>query len=153
MTPPSIPIKVVSRVGRSLNPVLTDSFTNVDLFIEIIVTVNHVEATTLTLRARDRFLVDDYLIKWGQASERKDFVLKSEYVSKTKVVNRIYLDNLNAEELAEGVNSLFLRVVEIPKLHNGEKQTISTLIQEEAQLLAKYLRNERKTWIPRIPTL
>jgi hypothetical protein len=89
----------------------------------------------------------------GSGLRKKDFVLKSEYVSKTKVVNRIYLDNLNAEELAEGVNSLFLRVVEIPKLRNGEKQTISTLIQEEAQLLAKYLRNERKTWIPRIPTL
>ena len=100
-----------------------------------------------------RFLVDDCLIKWGQGLRKKDFVLKSEYVTKTKVVNRIYLDNLKAEELAEVVNSMFLRVVEIPKLRNGEKQTISTLIQEEAQLLAKYLRNERKTWIPRIPAL
>jgi len=32
----------------------------------------------------------------------------------------------------------------------GNKQSIDTLISEEALLLAKYLRNERKEWIPRI---
>jgi hypothetical protein len=31
----------------------------------------------------------------------------------------------------------------------GEKQTTETLINEEALLLAKYLRNEKKAWIPR----
>ena len=29
-------------------------------------------------------------------------------------------------------------------------QTLETLINEEAQLFAKYLRGEAKTWIPRI---
>jgi hypothetical protein len=32
----------------------------------------------------------------------------------------------------------------------GEKQELETLINEEALLFAKYLRNERETWIPRI---
>jgi len=32
----------------------------------------------------------------------------------------------------------------------GEKQEIETLINEEALLFAKYLRNERKIWTPRI---
>jgi hypothetical protein len=40
--------------------------------------------------------------------------------------------------------------VEIPRIRIGKKQTIETLINEEALLLAKYLRSERETWIPRI---
>jgi hypothetical protein len=32
----------------------------------------------------------------------------------------------------------------------GKKQEIETLINEEALLLAKYLRNERETWKPRL---
>jgi hypothetical protein len=40
--------------------------------------------------------------------------------------------------------------VEIPRIRHGSKQTLDTLINEEALLLAKYLRNERQTWIPRI---
>jgi len=32
----------------------------------------------------------------------------------------------------------------------GKRQTIETLINEEALLLAKFLRDERKTWTPRI---
>jgi len=31
-----------------------------------------------------------------------------------------------------------------------KKQELETLINEEAMLIAKYLRNERKRWIPRI---
>ncbi|MCK4478096.1 hypothetical protein KAU88_06180 [Candidatus Bathyarchaeota archaeon] len=40
--------------------------------------------------------------------------------------------------------------VEVPRIMIGKKQTIETLISEEALLLAKFLRDERKTWIPRI---
>jgi len=32
----------------------------------------------------------------------------------------------------------------------GEKQELETLISEEALLFAKYLRNEREKWTPRI---
>jgi hypothetical protein len=35
----------------------------------------------------------------------------------------------------------------------GERQTIETLIDEEALLFAKYLRAETKEWTPRIPNL
>jgi len=34
-----------------------------------------------------------------------------------------------------------------------KRQTIETLINEEALLLAKYLRDERKSWTPRIAVL
>jgi hypothetical protein len=32
----------------------------------------------------------------------------------------------------------------------GNRQSIDTLINEEALLFAKYLRNEKKDWLPRI---
>jgi hypothetical protein len=35
----------------------------------------------------------------------------------------------------------------------GKRQTIETLINEEALLLAKFLKDEWKTWIPRIAVL
>jgi len=38
-------------------------------------------------------------------------------------------------------------------MRTGGRQTIETLISEEALLLAKFLRNERKEWNPRIPTI
>lgn len=48
---------------------------------------------------------------------------------------------------------MFNRKVENPRIKHGKRQTLHTLINEEALLLAKYLRNERKNWNPRIPTL
>jgi hypothetical protein len=32
----------------------------------------------------------------------------------------------------------------------GKRQKLETLINEEALLLAKYIRDEKSTWIPRI---
>jgi hypothetical protein len=42
-------------------------------------------------------------------------------------------------------------MVDIPRIKIGKKQRIETLINEEALLLAKYLRNEIKNWKPKIP--
>jgi len=64
---------------------------------------------------------------------------------------RIHLCEYEADNLAEGLNSLFESEVDIPRIRHGKKQTLDTLISEEALLLAKFLRNERKTWSPRIP--
>jgi hypothetical protein len=41
-------------------------------------------------------------------------------------------------------------VVDVARIKHGNRQTIDTLISEEALLLAKYLRNEKKDWLPRI---
>jgi len=43
--------------------------------------------------------------------------------------------------------------VEVPRMRIGKRQTIETLINEEALLVAKFLRNERNTWIRRMPFL
>jgi hypothetical protein len=40
--------------------------------------------------------------------------------------------------------------VEIPRIRIGKIQTIETLINEEALLLAKSLRDEKKMWTSRI---
>jgi hypothetical protein len=42
--------------------------------------------------------------------------------------------------------------VKVKRIRNGESQTLETLINEEAQLFAKYLRGETKSWIPRVPS-
>jgi len=39
---------------------------------------------------------------------------------------------------------------EIPRIRIGKRQTFETLINEKALLFAKYLRDERKRWIPRV---
>ena len=50
------------------------------------------------------------------------------------------------------LNAFFETTVEVPRMRIGKKQTIETLIKEEALLLAKFLRNEKKEWNPRLPT-
>jgi len=40
-----------------------------------------------------------------------------------------------------------------PRIRIGKRQAIETLISEEALLLAKFLRGERKDWTPRIAVL
>ena len=51
------------------------------------------------------------------------------------------------------LNDYFRTKVNVPRIMRGEKQQIETLISEEALLFAKYLRNERPTWNPRIVAL
>ena len=47
------------------------------------------------------------------------------------------------------LDKFFESFVEVPRMRVGKKQTIETLINEEALVLAKFLRNERNIWIPR----
>ena len=54
---------------------------------------------------------------------------------------------------SRGLNLLFERIVEVPRIRHDGKQTVDTLIIEEAYLFAKFLRRERETWVPRIPSL
>jgi hypothetical protein len=49
------------------------------------------------------------------------------------------------------LNSFFESIVELPRIKHGNKQTVETLINEEALLMAKYIRNERPLWVSRIP--
>jgi hypothetical protein len=67
-----------------------------------------------------------------------------------KMGKRIHLCEYETNDLAEGLNDLFQHLVSVPRIRYGKKQTVDTLISEEALLFAQYLRNERQTWVPRI---
>ena len=66
---------------------------------------------------------------------------------------RQYLNKEKTEELTKRFNAFFRSIVDIPRIKVGKKQEVKTLISEEAFLFAKYLRKERKEWIPRIVNL
>jgi hypothetical protein len=70
-----------------------------------------------------------------------------------KMGRTIHLCEFEADGLAEGLNGLFDRMVDVERIKHGKRQTIDTLISEEALLFTKYLRNEHKDWTPRISTL
>lgn len=75
---------------------------------------------------------------------------KSEDFSTNRKGKREYLNDAKTHNLLKGLNQYFQSKVDIPRIRMGEQQEIETLINEEALLFAKYIRNERETWIPRI---
>jgi hypothetical protein len=70
-----------------------------------------------------------------------------------KMGRRIHLCEYETNDLAEGLNQLFEREVEIPRIRFGKRQTFETLIAEEALQLARFLRGEIAEWHPRIPQI
>jgi len=66
---------------------------------------------------------------------------------------REYLNDSLTHSLIKSLNEYFQSKVGIPRIRMGKEQEIETLINEEALLLAMYLRNEKQTWTPRIANL
>ncbi len=97
-------------------------------------------------------MIDDYLVERCPKLHKNDFVLVTDFMMRLKMGKRIHLCEYETEELAEGLDAFFSRTVEIPRMRVGKRQTIETLINEEALLLAKFLRDEKHSWIPRIPS-
>ena len=50
------------------------------------------------------------------------------------------------------INKFLELTIEIPRIKVGKKQTVETLINEEALRFAKYIRHEKANWTPRIIT-
>ena len=84
---------------------------------------------------------------------KSDLVLKEETVSPSRKGKREYLKKQKNNDFIKKLNKHFTSIVEVPRVKIGDRQEIETLINEEAFLFAKYLRNERINWIPRIPTV
>jgi len=99
-----------------------------------------------------RYLVDDFLIGYRLHLKPKDFEARTETFN-DKRGKRIYLSRSKTKKLTKELHDFFRRKVKIPRIRRGTKQEIESLINEEALLLAKYLRNERKSWEPRIVEL
>jgi CRISPR-associated protein Cas1 len=98
-----------------------------------------------------RYLIDGFLIQYCRSLKKKDFAMKNEDYSSNRKGQREYLNKALAKEMMTRLNSFFESKVEIPRIKHGNKQSVETLINEEALLLAKYLRNERQSWVPRAP--
>ena len=77
-------------------------------------------------------------------------MFKSEKLSGQKRGKREYLNDNETRDFVAKLNAYFEEYVKLPRIRVGQKQTIETLINEEALLFAKFLRNEKKDWIPRI---
>jgi len=97
-----------------------------------------------------RYLVDDFVIQFCQGLKEKDFTVKSESVSRKRKGKREYLNDVETRCMMKKLQEYFELTVKIPLIKHGKKQRIETLINEDALLLAKYLRDERKTWYPQI---
>jgi CRISPR/Cas system-associated endonuclease Cas1 len=97
--------------------------------------------------------VDDFVIQFYKRLRREDFILKSEDFSTKRKGKREYLNDVQTHSLMKDLDQYFESMVEIPRIRMGERQEIETLINEEALLLAQYLRNEKQSWRPRIANL
>jgi CRISPR/Cas system-associated endonuclease Cas1 len=95
------------------------------------------------------YLIDDFLIQYCQKLKAKDFVVKTEDLTRKKRGKREYLNNQLTREMMKQLDKFFESYLKIPRMKVGKKQTIETLINEETLLFAKFLRNERSTWIPK----
>ncbi len=97
-----------------------------------------------------RYLIDDFVIQYCQDLSRKDFQIKTEILIKNKRGKREYLNDLDTNIFMKKLNDYFESMVEIPRIKVGNRQTIETLINEEALLFAKCLRGEIIAWTSRI---
>jgi len=97
-----------------------------------------------------RYLIDDFLIGYCNKISKRDFT-KTEVASRRKRGKREYLSDSETKALLNELNRFFETIVEVKRIRNGEHQTLETLINEEAQLFAKYIRGEAKSWVPRVP--
>jgi CRISPR/Cas system-associated endonuclease Cas1 len=97
-----------------------------------------------------RYLIDDFVVQFSQSIKPKDFVVIDERTTRKRWGKREYLNASKTRELERSFDRLLEGWVEIPRIRYGSRQTLETLIYEEALLLAKYLRDEITNWIPRI---
>lgn len=97
-----------------------------------------------------RYLIDDFLIERCQKLRKKDFVLVTDFMIHLKMGKKIHLKEYETDSLAEDLTAFFDRFVDVERIKVGKRQTIDTLIGEEALLFAKFLRHEKERWIPRL---
>ena len=100
-----------------------------------------------------RYLIDDFLIQYSKSLGKKDFTMKKEDFSRKRKGQREYLKKALAKDFMNRLNSFFESKVEIPRIKHGKRQEIESLLNEEALVLARYLRSEKKEWAPRLPSL
>ena len=97
--------------------------------------------------------MDDFVIQFCQDLKERDFTVKSESVSRSRKGKREYLNDAESRRMMRELESFFESNVEIPLMRYGKRQKLETLINEDSLLLAKYIRSEKTTWLPRIAVI
>lgn len=97
-----------------------------------------------------RHLADDFLIQFSKNVRRVDFIQKTEKYSANRQGKREYPSDTKSDDLMRRFYAYLDWHVRIPRIRYGNRSKIETLISEECSLLASYLRNEKKDWLPRI---
>ena len=100
-----------------------------------------------------RYLIDDFVLRYALKLSDKDFILKDEDFGFYRKGKREYLKEDKNRAFLKELNDYFESTVEVPRIRRGRKQKIETLINEEALMIARYLREEIPTWNPRIVAL
>ena len=95
--------------------------------------------------------IDYFVVEYGKNLCKGDFVYKTEKYGKKKGV-REYLKDSKTRVFNKKLDDYFQSKVNIPR-KVGKRQELSTLISEECLILAKFIRNERTEWTPRIVNL
>jgi len=98
-----------------------------------------------------RHLIDDFLIEYCRKLRSKDFIIKTENLGRKKRGKREYIHNQLTRDLTSKLETHFESTVDIPRIKVGIRQSIETLINAEALLFSKYVRNGQGRWTPRIP--
>ena len=96
-----------------------------------------------------RYMVDDFIVDYVQGLKPGDFMTKDVQASKNRKGKREYLNDVKTKEMMRELNDYFDTKIEVPLIRHGKRQRIETLINEEALLLAKYIRKESDEWVPR----
>jgi CRISPR-associated protein Cas1 len=99
-----------------------------------------------------RHLVDDYVIRYLQKVTLKDLQTKEEVYNGRKI-KRMYLKKEITRDFSNNLHKYFRKKVRVARIRRGNVQEIESLMNEEAFLLAGFLRNERDSWNPRIASL
>lgn len=100
-----------------------------------------------------RYLIDDFIIQYCMSLRKRDFTLEREDYSSTRKGERQYLNKEFGKDLMKKLNEFFETTIDIPRIRHGKRQSIETLINEESQQLARYIRNETDSWVPRIASV
>jgi hypothetical protein len=69
-------------------------------------------------------LIDGFLIEQCQKLSKKDFVLVTDFMMHLKMGKKIHLKEYETDSLAEDLNALFDRMVDVKRIEAGKRQTI-----------------------------
>ena len=100
-----------------------------------------------------RCLIDLFVIEYCKELSPKDFIVKSERISNKRIGKREYLKESKTREMLKQLYDYLNTKIDIPRTKWGKKQTLDTLIREETGLLARYIRDDVREWIPRITNI